>query len=513
MEADSAAPPLKPVALQAATLELLAGRVPVPNYDRESLRAGIVHFGVGGFHRAHQAVYVESLLKAGHTDGWAICGVGVMPADHAMQQTMAAQDQLYTLVQKHPDGHYEPQVVGSIVEYLYAPDDAEAVVRRLAGETTRVVSLTITEGGYAIDDVTGRFDPDAPGIASDLEAGAAPRTVFGLITAALERRRSSGLAPFTVMSCDNLPGNGALAREAFSAFAELRSPGFGAWVQEHVRFPNSMVDRITPVTTDEDRAELTARFGITDDWPVVCEPFTQWVLEDSFNLGRPPLEEAGVQIVADVAPYELMKLRLLNASHQGLAYFGHLCGYTYVHEAAQDPLLAEFLRAYMDEEATPTLDPVPGVDLGLYKQQLIERFSNPEIRDTIARLCAESSDRIPKWLVPVVRAQLSAGGPISRSAAIVASWARYAEGVDEQGRPIEIVDRRRDEVMARARRQSVEPTAFLQSPELFGDLGSDERFVEAYLAALRSLHERGARRTLEALVESVPPRLSQDAVG
>ncbi len=512
MHADATTAAFEPLALRTGTLARLSARVPVPTYSRESHHAGVVHFGVGGFHRAHQAAYTESLLSAGNASGWAICGVGVMPADRAMKETMASQDHLYTLVQKHPDGRYEPRVIGSIVDYLYAPDDAEAVVRRLADEATRIVSLTITEGGYAIDDVTGRFNPQAPGIAADLEPGAAPRTVFGLVTEALERRRRGGLDPFTIMSCDNLPGNGALAREAFAAFAELRTPGFGAWVREQVRFPNSMVDRITPVTTDEDRAEVEARFGLQDGWPVMCEPFTQWVLEDSFNLSRPPFEEAGVQIVSDVAPYELMKLRLLNASHQGLCYFGHLCGYTYVHEAAQDPLFQAFLRAYMDEEATPTLDPVPGVDLGLYKQQLIERFSNAEIRDTIARLCAESSDRIPKWLLPVVRAQLSAGGPITCSAAIVASWARYAEGRDEQGHPIDIVDRRRDEIMARAERQAVEPTAFLQSPELFGELASNDRFVEPYLVALRSLHEHGARRTLEALVTAVSPQLSEDRV-
>jgi mannitol 2-dehydrogenase len=422
-----------------------------------------------------------------------------MPADRAMKDTMVAQDHLYTLVQKHASGEYEAQVIGSITDYLYAPDDAEAVIGRLADAATKIVSLTITEGGYAIDDVTGRFNPDAPGIAHDLAPGVTPRTVFGLIAAALERRRRGGQEPFTVMSCDNLPHNGDLAREAFSAFAELWEQGLGEWISENVRFPNSMVDRITPATTAEDRAEIATRFGIEDAWPVVCEPFTQWVLEDSFNHSRPPLEEAGVQVVSDVSPYELMKLRLLNASHQGLGYFGRLCGYTYVHEAAQDPLFRSFLLAYMDREATPSLDPVPGVDLDVYKRQLIERFSNPEIRDTIARLCAESSDRIPKWLLPVVRYQLSAGGPIELSAAIVASWARYAEGVDEQGQPIEVVDRRRDEVMDRARRQADDPVAFLRSPELFGELESNERFVNAYLSALRSLHEVGARRTLEGL--------------
>lgn len=501
MRADLPAQHLEMLSLRTDSLARLGARVPIPTYDRQMVTAGIVHFGVGGFHRAHEAMYVESLLNAGHAHDWAICGVGVMPADRAMQKTLTAQDYLYTLVLKHAGGDYEPRVVGSIIDYLYAPDSAEAVVRRLVDDATRIVSLTITEGGYAIDDVTGRFNPEAPGIVGDLEPDAIPQTAFGLITAALERRRSTGREPFTIMSCDNLPGNGALAREAFSQFAGLRTPGLGAWIEQEVRFPNSMVDRITPVTTDEDRAEIAARFGIDDEWPVVCEPFTQWVLEDSFNLSRPRLEDVGVQVVSDVAPYELMKLRLLNASHQGLGYFGYLCGYTYVHEAAQDPLFRRFLRGYMDQEATPSLDPVPGVDLAAYKEQLLERFSNPEIRDTIARLCAESSDRIPKWLLPVVRYQLAAGGPIEFSAAIVASWARYAEGVDEQGDIIEVVDRRRDEVMARAARLASDPTAFLQSPDLFGGLASNERFVECYLTALRSLHEQGARRTLELLTD------------
>jgi mannitol 2-dehydrogenase len=285
----------------------------------------------------------------------------------------------------------------------------------------------------------------------------------------------------------------------FTEFSRRLDPELGSWVEREVRFPNSMVDRITPATTDPDRVEVAARLGVADGWPVVCEPFTQWVLEDSFSSGRPPLEEAGVQLVEDVAPYELMKLRLLNASHQGLCYFGRLCDYAYVHEASQDPLFQRFLRGYMDDEATPTLAPVPGVDLDAYKRTLIERFANPEIRDTIARLCAESSDRIPKWLVPVIREQLAREGTVERSAAIVASWARYAEGVDEHGEPIEIVDRRRDRVMELARAQQDEPLAFIGSRDLFGDLAQSERFREAYDAALRSLHGRGARRTLEAL--------------
>jgi mannitol 2-dehydrogenase len=490
----------EPPPLNARTLAYWSDRLPVPAYDRRRVTPGVVHVGVGGFHRAHQAMYHDRLMNQGTALDWGICGVGVMAADRMMQQALDAQDGLYTLVLKHSDGTWEPRVIGSVVEYLFAPDDPEAVIEKMAAPLTRIVSLTITEGGYNISDVTGEFDVTNPDVIADLEPDAVPRTAFGLITEALRRRWKRSLMPFTVMSCDNLQGNGYLTKRVFTAFARLRDPGLGDWVEREVCFPSSMVDRITPVTTDADRAEVRERFGIEDRWPVVCEPYTQWVLQDAFTAGRPPYEQAGVQVVDQVEPYELMKLRLLNGSHQAMCYFAYLAGYRLVHEAAQDPLFQAFLLGYMDKEATPTLAPVPGVDLDGYKYTLIERFSNPQVRDTIARLCAESSDRIPKWLLPVVRQQLAAGGEIRRSAAVVASWARYAEGVDEQGEPIEVVDRLRDSLMPLARRQREDPDAFIANRDIFGDLADNKPFVVAYRSALASLHQRGARATLESLV-------------
>jgi mannitol 2-dehydrogenase len=479
--------------------------VPTPQYDRSAVTTGIVHFGVGGFHRAHQAMYLDRLMNDGKALDWGICGVGVMPFDAKMKQVMDQQDCLYTLVLKAPDGSWEPRVIGSIVEYLFAPDGPQAVIEKMADPATRIVSLTVTEGGYNFHQVTGEFDAENPAVAADLFPGAVPATTFGLITEALVRRRDRGLPPFTIMSCDNIQGNGNVARKVFTTFATLRGKAsgdetLGNWVAEKVLFPNCMVDRITPATTDQDRADIFERFGITDGWPVVCEPFTQWVLEDHFVTGRPPFEDAGVQLVEDVEPYELMKLRLLNASHQGLCYFGYLAGYRLVHFVAQDPLFATFLLAYMDREATPTLSPVPGIDLDAYKHQLIERFSNASVRDTVPRLCAESSDRIPKWLVPVIRENLAAGRDVTLSAAIVASWARYAEAVDEQGEPIDVVDRLKDRVIAAAQRQHDEPLAFITDPELFGDLADDDRFTTPYLEALTSLHDKGSRATLQMLV-------------
>jgi mannitol 2-dehydrogenase len=492
--------PVPPRPLNARTLTYWSDRLPVPAYDRDLVTPGVVHFGVGGFHRAHQATYHDRLLTEGRALDWGICGVGVMTADRKMQQVLDAQDGLYTLVLKHSDGAYEPRVIGSVVQYLFAPDDPEAVIEKMAAESTRIVSLTITEGGYNIQNATGEFDAANPDVIHDLELDAVPRTTFGLITEALWRRRKHGLAPFTIVSCDNLEGNGQLTRRVFTAFARLRDPELGDWVEREVSFPNSMVDRITPVTTDADRAEIRDRFGIDDQWPVVCEPYTQWVLEDAFTAGRPPYEDVGVQLVDRVEPYELMKLRLLNGSHQAMCYFAYLAGYRLVHEAAQDPLFRAFLLGYMDEEATPTLAPVPGVDLDGYKHLLIERFSNPQVRDTIARLCAQSSDRIPKWLLPVVRQQLETGGEIRRSAAVVASWARYAEGVDERGDPIEVVDRLADSLTQFARSQRDDPGAFIANRAVFGTLADDERFGAAYRSALASLHRRGARATLESLV-------------
>jgi len=303
-----------------------------------------------------------------------------------------------------------------------------------------------------------------------------------------------------VLSCDNVRGNGELAKRMVTAFARLQDEELAAWIETSVTFPSCMVDRITPVTGDADREALAQHFALEDQWPVVAEPYTQWVLEDDFPAGRPAWENAGVQLTDDVEPYELMKLRLLNASHQALCYLGYLAGYRYAHEVSTDPLFVDFLLRYMEQEATPTLQPVPGIDLVAYRHQLIERFANPEVRDTLARLCAESSDRIPTWLVPVIVENLSNDGPIECSALVVASWARYAEGVDEDGAPIEVVDRLRDQLMAAAAAYPRDELAFVRDRTLFGSLVEEPRFVDAYRRYLRSLHEVGARETLQALV-------------
>lgn len=488
--------------LTAAALGSLDPAVAVPGYDRAAVRSAIVHFGVGGFHRAHEAMYVDRILTAGSTE-WGICGVGIMPADLAMRDALLAQDGLYTLVTTSPDDVTEARVIGSIVQYLYAPDDPEAVLATLADPATRIVSLTITEGGYGVDDATGAFRPTDAATLSDLENMAdpdgtvTPASVLGYLTEALRRRRAAGIRPFTVMSCDNIQGNGHVARTALLGFAGRVDPELGEWIAENVSFPSSMVDRITPVTTDQTRAAVRDAFGIDDRWPVHSESFEQWVLEDDFTLGRPPFEQVGVQVVADVLPYELMKLRLLNASHQAMSYLGILSGAEYVHEVCTDPLFVEFLQGYMHDEAIPTLQPVQGIDLDAYCDQLIARFRSEAIRDTLARQVVDGSDRIPKFLLPVVRAQLAAGRGIARSALVLAAWSVFLGSGSEAA-----VDRRLAELQDAAARDAAEPGAFLDYAPVFGDLGSDATLRAAFIAARASLAERGARAAIEALSTS-----------
>ncbi|MDK8449568.1 mannitol dehydrogenase family protein [Corynebacterium mastitidis] len=486
--------------LGSSVLDSLNGtEVAVPAYDRSRVTPGIVHFGVGGFHRAHQARYLDDLMNQGKAMDFGIVGMGVMPSDARMRDALAGQDHFYALVEKAPSGRQRARVIGSLIDYVFAPDDPRAAVARLADPAIKIVSLTVTEGGYALD-----ANPHVPGDVAALRAGQTGdlRTFFGLITAALARRRREDTPPFTIMSCDNIQGNGDMAHEMFLRFAREADADLASWVEEKVAFPNSMVDRITPETTDADRAEVASRHGYADAWPVVCEDFSQWVIEDRFPLGRPPYEDAGAQMVRDVMPYELMKLRLLNASHQGLCYFGYLAGHRLVHEVVRDERFSRFLLAYMEQEATPSLRPVPGMDLDAYRHQLIARFGNEAVRDTVARLCAESSDRIPTWIIPVIRENMAAGRPVRLSAAIVASWARYAEGTDEQGGPIAVVDRLADSLREHAAGNREDALAFLRYREVFGDLIDHPEFTEPYAEALRSLHSRGALATVAALADS-----------
>ncbi len=480
--------------LSNASLASLADRVTVPTYPRHKLRPAIVHLGVGGFHRAHQALYLDDLARRGITMEWGERGVGLLPGDRAMADALVPQDGLYTLVERDAQGDIA-RVVGSLLQYVFAPPDPTGVLDLLTDPSTRIVTLTITEGGYLVDDATGVFDANNPAVQADTDVSS-PTTAFGYLCAALARRRDAGTPPFTVLSCDNLQGNGGVARTAVVSFARLRDAELAKWIDAHVAFPNAMVDRITPQTTDADRDMVARVFGITDAWPVMTEPFRQWVIEDRFTAGRPPLEEVDVQVVPDVHPYETMKLRLLNGSHQALAYLGYLAGYRYVHEAAADPNLQALLRRMMDEEVTPLLPPVPGVDLTDYKRSLLERFQNPKIRDTLARLAFGGSDRMPKFLLPSLAEALAHGRPRRLLTLATAGWLRYLRGVDEEGNPITLQDDRADDLRRLANEGGSDPRPLLSLERVFGDLGRNEAWVAELAAALQDLDARGARSVL-----------------
>lgn len=472
-----------------------------PTYDRGAATVGIVHFGFGNFHRSHEAMYVDRLMESGRDMDWGICGVGVLPQDARMRDVMSAQDCLYTLVLRHADGSLEPRVVGSVLEYLFAPDDPEAVFARAADPAVRIVSLTVTEGGYLKNPATGQFDPQHPSVLHDLADPAHPQTAFTYIIESLRRRRAAGVPPFTVLSCDNLQGNGDIARQTIVSLARLMDPELGEWIDAEVAFPNSMVDRITPATTDDDRAAVRDEFGIDDAWPVPGEPFTQWIVEDHFTLGRPEWETVGVQFVDDVRPYELMKLRLLNAAHQAIAYLGGPLGYVLVDEAMRDVAIRDFLTAYMVREAEPTLGELPGIDLPAYIDTLIERFSNPHMRDTLVRLATDGSNRMATFTLPTIRENVAAGRSVTLGAAMVAGWSYYWELIGQGTITAPEVP---EDVLALAMTDAAlaEPThpgAFLAIEPIFGDLASDPAFREEYLRCRESLRQVG----VHGLVASV----------
>jgi mannitol 2-dehydrogenase len=480
----------------AALSASLPAAVAVPIYDRQRIISSIVHIGVGGFHRAHQAVYIDDLCQHHGMTEWGICGVGLLSHDTGIRDALQPQDCLYTVIERSAAGD-QARVIGSIIRFLFAPDDPEAVIEKMASDDTRIVSLTITEGGYFIDQGTGEFQEDHPTIVHDLKHPDQPICTFGYLLEALNRRRQRSMKPFTVLSCDNVQGNGDVTRKVMLRFAELRDPSLKDWLSEHGAFPNCMVDRITPATTDADRALVNENFGIEDAWPVVTEPFRQWVIEDRFCNGRPAFEKVGVQMTSDVHPYETMKLRLLNAGHSAMGYLGYLAGYTYIYEIIADPQFEKYILGLMNEEVTPILKPVPGVDLEEYKKTLIERFANPTVKDQASRICLDGSAKMPKFILPSIREQLARGGSVRRLSLAVASWCRFLAGTDEQGRPIEIKDPMADELHRQAKAAGRNPRPFLGMREIFGDdLPQSQVFVEQVGDALQSLYDVGSKATL-----------------
>jgi mannitol 2-dehydrogenase len=482
------------VRLSAATVRQLPDEVPGPRYDRARLKAGILHFGIGNFHRAHQAVYLDDLFNAGRDHDWAIVGAGVLPADAAGRARLAEQDYLTTVVEQDAD-HMAARVTGAMIDYV-TPGDAAAILARLADPAIRIVSLTITEGGYYIDPASGKFNPKHADMASDAKNIASPKTVFGLIVAGLIRRRADGTPPFTVMSCDNIPHNGHVTRDAVAGLAALIDPALATWVEQNVAFPNGMVDRITPATTDRERQVARDKFGIEDSWPVFCEPFRQWVLEDNFPSGRPAFETVGVEFVKDVSPFELMKIRILNGGHAVIAYPAGLMDIHFVHEAMEEPLVRGFLAKIEREEIVPTVPPVPGMVLGDYYQLIERRFSNPKIGDTIRRLCLDGSNRQPKFIIPTIADRLKTGAGVTGLALESALWCRYCFGTTDSGAEIAPNDPSWDRMQATSKAAKANPPAWLAMSDIYGDVGTSTAFADAFAQSLKTLWEIGTRQTL-----------------
>lgn len=488
--------------LRSSSLATVPASIGRPAYDRAAITAGIVHFSVGNFHRAHQAVYVDRVLALAGQDGWGICGVGLIDsaAERAKAHAMAEQDGLYTLTLFPPDGAPSTSVVGSIVEYLFAPADPAAVLARLDDTAIRIVTLTVTEGGYNLDEASGRFRLDVPDIVHDLAHPEAPRSVFGFIVSALARRRAAGTGPFTVLSCDNLQHNGAVIRGCVLDFARARDPELADWIEAEVTFPSCMVDRITPAVSAEDAERLNARSGIADRAPIFAEDFIQWVVEDRFCASRPAWEQVGVQFSDEVSAFEQIKLRMLNATHSMLSYPALLAGYAFVYEALADRTIHAYLRAFLDRDVIPLLTAPAGMSLADYRDTVLRRFGNPAIRDQLARITSDGAAKIPIFLGDTVRAVLHERRDPRRLAFLFAAFGHYLGGRDDRGRVFEPLEPHLT-AADRALAADPDPTAFLRIGSFSGlGLGA----AEAFRASVRDYRARiaadGALATL-ALIE------------
>jgi len=489
--------------LSSASLSALPAAVERPRYDRAAIRAGVLHLGIGAFHRAHQAVYFDDVLARGEP-GWGIVGASLRSP--GTRDALRPQGGLYTLTVRSSEGTHL-RVIGSVAELFVAPENPAALIARMADPAIRIVTLTVTEKGYCHDPATGELDESHPDIRHDLSAGAAaPRSAPGLLVTALAERKAAGTPPFTVLTCDNLPVNGITVKRVLSRFAALVSPDLGAWVADKVACPSTMIDRIVPATTAEDKAAIAAALGMEDAWPVVTEPFTQWVVEDDFPAGRPDLAAVGVQLARDVKPFEHMKLRLLNASHSAMAYLGYLAGYVTIADTIADPSFARFVRVLMDEEVSPTLNMPAGVDLTAYKAELIARFSNPALRHRTWQIAMDGSQKLPQRILGTIRDRLAAGAPFPRLALAVAGWMRYATGTDERGKAIDVRDPlaemlRRVADVAGPSPERLAPALLGVAPVFGSDLPADPRFQAAVIGSLATLTAQGARRA----VEMMPP--------
>jgi mannitol 2-dehydrogenase len=485
--------------LNNSSLKELTVRVSVPTYNRENVKTGIVHVGVGGFHRAHEAMYIDQLLHDESNANWGICGVALLSFDQKIYNTLNDQDGLYTLVVKELDGTLTKRVIGSIVDCLFAPESPIAVIEKMAHPDVKIITLTITEGGYNLNEATGTFNFSNPQIIHDSKNPDSPTTIFGYLTQALKLRKEQNAGAVTILSCDNIQENGHVTKKMLLSYIAFAEPDLLDWINDNVSFPNSMVDRITPATMPADIAELKEVSGIEDQWPVVCESFQQWVIEDDFIAGRPNLESVGVQFVKNVAPFEKMKLGLLNAGHSVVGILGSLRGYSTIDEAVTDPNIGTFLANYLDAEVTPILRDLEGMDLKAYKQTLINRFSNIYIKDQIDRICSETSAKIPKFILPTVQEQLKSNKAISYASFVIAAWAIYSLGFNEKNEVINIKDALQETLLAQAKLAQTNPKVFLELGDVFGSLSQSEIFSDAFAKAYQDIVSFGVEKCIEEM--------------
>ncbi len=480
-------------------------------YDRSKLDCGIAHIGVGNFVRSHLAVFLHEYLRA-QPQNWMMYGIGMREGDVALAEALKRQDYLYTLTER-AGSRATCKVIGSIKDFAYVPSDYQQVLQRLASDAIKIISLTITEKGY-YDNPAGDLDVEHPDIKADLQQGV-PRTALGLLFGAAKERHTKNGLPITLLSCDNVPNNGERLRHLLLQFAGLKDQSVAGWIRANTSCPNSMVDRITPAVTRDTHDFVRNRFGIEDQCPVMSEAYLQWVVEDTFISGRPHWEKVSVpvqletqsvgiqvQFTNDAAPYEKMKMRLLNGSHSALAYVSYLMGFRFVDEAMHDATVRSFVQRYMDE-ITPTLPAVPGVDIPAYKATLIERFANAAVRDQVQRLAEDGSKKICNFIVPALEELLVSGGSIRHLAFALAAWFRYLRGVDEQGQSIDIVDPMSRLLMERARLQPHDSTYLLAVEDVFGERVSRNSTVAAAINQwLEAINSVGARQACVRLLES-----------
>ena len=482
--------------LAAAMLDRLPAGVLRPSYDRSAVATGIVHLGIGAFHRAHQAVMTDAVLARGDLR-WGTLGASLRSPE--TRDALAPQDGLYTVAVRDEQGE-RLQVVGSVGTLMVAPENPHALLAAMASPTVGIVSLTVTEKGYCHAPATGDLDERHPDIVHDLAHPKASRSAPGLIVEALRLRRAAGVPAFTALCCDNLPHNGATLKRVLVRFATLRDLDLGRFVAGELRCPSTMVDRIVPATTDADREAIAGKLGFHDAWPVLTEPFSQWVVEDDFAAGRPDWDAVGATFVSDVAPFELAKLRLLNGSHSALAYLGNLAGHETVADTMAAPGFALFVRDLMLEEAIPTLPQVPGLDLDRYAASLVARFRNPALRHRTWQIAMDGSQKLPQRLLDTIRDRIAAGASFERLALGVAAWMRYATARDDMGRSIDLRDPLADEL--RRRTAGIHDAgalidALLGLDSVFAaDLPAEPRFRAAVEAALSELLESGAAATV-----------------